>query len=233
MNLDFPATIAVDTETSGTRPSLHELLSVAIVPSWTTRAAIVVYVTPTKPVDSEAARINGYTPELWAQRGAMSLPVAMDIVAESFKLLYEQRPRAVIVAHNSGFDRGFLEESAAACGVKLPIRHAWECSMTLMGRLMRKHLIPWGNLKLDRLGELSGQWPVGGRPAIHDVEQDARACLRGYKWLCDLDARPVELLRRFYRLSASGGATTGEWLELNSIVGDFLGYKKEGGAANS
>lgn len=59
--------IAIDTETGGTRPGKHALLSIAAVASWSD-ATFVRHITPEsqpgKEVDPEAARINGYTPEV-------------------------------------------------------------------------------------------------------------------------------------------------------------------------
>ncbi len=68
--------IALDTETGGTRPGTHALLSIAAVASWRDEA-FIVYIEPGNHlVDPAAARINGYTPELWDERGCLPLPAA-------------------------------------------------------------------------------------------------------------------------------------------------------------
>lgn len=181
--------IAIDTETGGTRPGQHALLSIAAVASWAEHMPAVIYITPEsqpgKIVEPDAARINGYTPERWAERGATDVRTALCILDAFLTERFKAQPGAKMLAHNAGFDRMFLDEAAAVAGVRLPIRHAWRCSMDKMGTLMDRGIIPEGNLKLDRLGDLSGQWEPGQRPAIHEAGADAMACLRGYEWLLE------------------------------------------------
>lgn len=179
--------IAIDTETGGTRPGQHALLSIAAVASWAVDMPAVIYITPEsqpgKTVEPDAARINGYTPARWAERNATTITTAMVMLSDFLTDRFAAQPGALMLAHNAGFDRMFLDEAAAVAGVRLPIRHAWRCSMDKMGCLMDRGIIPAGNLKLDRLGELSGQWAPGKRPKIHEADADALACLRGYQWL--------------------------------------------------
>ncbi len=198
--------IALDTETGGTRPGAHALLTIAAVRSWdsehdTFLRHISPESQPGKHVEPDAARINGYTPALWSERGASTLRHAMldleAFLAESFR----QRRGALMLAHNAGFDRMFLDESAHCTGIRLPIRHAWRCSMDKLGTLMDRGLIEPGTAKLDRLGELSGQWPAGQRPAVHDALHDALACLRGYQWLLKKERAPEATVKHLYDLS--------------------------------
>ncbi len=183
--------IAIDTETGGTRPGQHALLSIALVASWARDLPSVIYVTPEsqpgKIVEPDAARINGYSAALWDKRNAVDVRTALCILVAFLEDRFKAQPGALMLAHNAGFDRMFLDEAAAAAvaGVRMPIRHAWRCSMDKMGTLMDRGIIPAGNLKLDRLGELSGQWAPGQRPKIHEADADALACLRGYEWLLE------------------------------------------------
>lgn len=179
--------IAIDTETGGTRPAKHALLSIAAVASWDESKRFVVHLKPEPgyTVEAGAARVNGYTEALWAERGACSLAEGMRALVAWLALMFTEKPRALMLAHNAGFDRMFLDEAAELAEVKLPIRHAWRCSMDKLGTLMDRGLIPWGKAKLDRLGELAGLWPVGGRPAVHEAGGDALACLKGYQWLLE------------------------------------------------
>lgn len=178
--------IAGDTETGGIYPSIHALLSVAFVASWMPDKPLVIYIKPDpeKRVDAEAAKLNGYDWRLWNDRGAVALGNAMDELDAWLKARLAEKKEARLIAHNAGFDRSFLEEGYRMCGKDSPPgRHSWRCSMSCFGELMDEGLLPHGSASLARLGELSGQWPAGGRPQLHDVAEDALACLRGYQWL--------------------------------------------------
>lgn len=187
-----PPYIAIDTETGGIYPSQNPLLSIGAVASWMLHSPLTIYVLPAPwlTIDPEAAALNGYTPERWKVRGAVPLEEAMKRLSAWLEQYNDWSPwenGARIVAHNSGFDRSFLEESARVTGIRLPGRHSWRCSMNLMARLMDKGQIPPGSCSLDRLGELAHLWPAGGRGPLHDVTLDAYACLRGYDYLLQLD----------------------------------------------
>lgn len=181
--------IAIDTETGGTRPGRHALLSIAAVASWDA-PAFTAYIVPNVEgytVEPEAARVNGYTPERWEERGAVSLAIAMAGLCAWLEARFAEQPKAKMLAHNAGFDRIFLDEAAVLTGVRLPIRHAWRCSMDKLGTLMDRGLIPEGKANLARLGELSGFWQ-SARPELHEADEDARACLHGYQWMLNLEA---------------------------------------------
>jgi len=176
--------IAIDTETGGLYPSIHPLLSFSLVPSWTMEP-FTVYIEPLalERIEPEAARKNGYTHEKWLERGALPLMNAMELFNARLVDLKKQKAGAVLVAHNAGFDTSFINEAYRQCDFEPVHRHHWRCSMQLMAFLMDIGQIPPGSLSLDRLGEISGQWPVGGRPAVHEAHEDAVACLRGYQFL--------------------------------------------------
>lgn len=176
--------IAIDAETGGFYPSIHPLLAVSLVPSWTMEP-FTVYIEPLalETIDEQAAKVNGYTHQRWLERGAVPLPIAMSRLNAAMAQLKNERPGAIIVAHNAGFDRGFIDEAYRQCDIESPHRYIWRCSMQLMAFLMDIGQIPRGGLSLARLGELSGQWPAGGRPAVHEASADAIACLRGYQFL--------------------------------------------------
>lgn len=197
-----PHFIAIDTETGGIRPGAHALLSVAAVAGWAQhmpRMPLMIYIAPEsqpgKKIEPEAARKNGYTPELWAQRGAVDVKTAMIYLSTFLQDCFTAQPTARMLAHNAGFDRMFLDEAAAVTGVRMPLRHTWRCSMDKLGTLMDRGIIPDGSATLDRLGELSGQWEPGQRPLIHEAAGDALACLRGYQWLLEKERAPEADLR--------------------------------------
>lgn len=189
--------IAIDTETGGTRPGRHALLSISAVPSWHRESSLLIYIEPHLgyTVEDGAARVNGFTHDLWIERGCVSIYVAMRQLSDWLHVRFAECPRALMLAHNAGFDRMFLDESSHLTGVRLPIRHAWRCSMDKLGTLMDRGIIPAGKANLDRLGELAGLWPVGARPAIHEADADARACLEGYEWLLKKEKEPEDALR--------------------------------------
>lgn len=185
--------IALDTETGGTLPSRHALLSIAathMLPShqnsWPPYAVFSRYILPAdgKTIDPEAAAINGYSPERWAELGAVPLQDAMQDFEGWLKSAYEAHPTARLLAHNAGFDKAFLDEAAAMTGVRLPVHHAWRCSMQLFGHLMDQGILPEGSLKLQRLAAMSGQ----EQPEIHTANNDADLTYHGYLWLLQTEA---------------------------------------------
>ena len=176
--------IAIDTETGGLFPSINPLLSISIVPRWTMEP-LTFYIEP-MPLESihpEAAALNGYSHDLWMERGALPMGHAMQRFHKVLGDCLAAQPGALILAHNAGFDRAFVDEAYRVSDYQPPHRHQWRCSMQLMAQCMDLGLIPEGKLSLDRLGGLCGLWPVGGRPKVHESHQDALACLHGYQWL--------------------------------------------------
>lgn len=171
--------IYLDTETGGLFPAVHALLSIgAVAPNGDSfHRFITVESQPGKSVDPEALKVNGYTPEEWARRGARPLAV----VIEDLREWLAGYPGLPIVAHNEGFDRGFLMEAERVTGVVMPHRDGWRCSQRLMLVLMDLGLVPEGSARLDRLAELAG---VGtDRGAVHDALVDAMVTRAGHEWL--------------------------------------------------
>lgn len=171
--------IYLDTETGGLFPAVHALLSIgAVAPNGDSfHRFITVESQPGKSVDPEAVKVNGYTPEEWARRGALPLAV----VIEDLREWLAGYPGLPIVAHHEGFDRGFLMEAERVTGVVMPHRDGWRCSQRLMLELMDLGLVPEGSARLDRLAELAG---VGiDRGAKHDALVDAMVTRAGHEWL--------------------------------------------------
>lgn len=192
--------IATDTETGGLYPSLHALLSIGAVCSWEPRETFGIYILPEpgKIITPEAIAKNGYTPELWEQSGAVTLAEAMTAYCSWLAARLAEQPEARMLAHGTAFDRGFLEEAARLTGHTLPGRHSWRDSMTLFGEVMDLGLVPHGPASLERLGELSGYWPAGQRPAVHDPLDDSIACLEGHTWLTAQIRQQDTILRELY-----------------------------------
>ena len=157
-------------------------------------------------IEPDAARVNGYTPELWKKRGAVDVRTAMEWFRDWLQVVLAPGDR--LVCHNLGFDRGFLMEAERVTGVELPGRYAWRCSMLELARQMDRGILAPGPASLDRLGDLSGFWKKeGGRDEKHDALQDARACLHGWEWMAEAtDARHAEFGRLMWeRIEKKGG----------------------------
>jgi hypothetical protein len=220
--------IGIDLETGGLYPGWNPILSISIATSGFAGPPLsrTWYIDLTgrdeKAVEAKAREVNGYNYDTWKERGAVPLPLALIEVRRELTALLQERPNALFVAHSAGFDRAFLDYAFLKWGEGPLDRYQWRCSQQLLAQLMDQGLIPQGSLGLDRLGELSGQWPVSGRPAVHEAHEDALACLIGYQWLLSIQARPMELLRRFWNLSSVGGGLTADWLQVNGEADALL-----------
>lgn len=191
--------IAIDTETGGTRPGRHALLSIAACCSWEAEPFLVhLWPAGGYSIELGAIKVNGYSEGEWKERRAMSLFAGMEKLTGWLKARFAEKEGARMLAHNAGFDRSFLDEACAITGLKMPIRHSWRCSMDKMGCLMDAGVIGQGKATLARLGELAGLWPVDGRPDIHEAGQDAAACLYGYLWMLEQETKRVVELKELY-----------------------------------
>jgi len=200
--------IGLDTETGGFYPSIHALLSIGASCSWSGET-FREYITVggqfmaggeglMKIVEPEAARINGYSWDEWERRGAIPIEMAMRNLLAWIDARKKEAPRAKFVCHNLEFDRSHLREAERITGLEIPHRHDWRCSQVKFGELMDKGVIPMGSAGLDRLGELSGFWTPGQRAEVHEVVQDAEACLHGYQWLLEQERKTEDSLRLLY-----------------------------------
>lgn len=147
--------VLVDVETSGMRPAVDRMLSVAAVvvdDDEVTRE----FTTLLNPgVDPGPVHVHGLTPALLAGK-----PRFADVAEELAGVL---RGRTM-VAHNAAFDASFLVAEARRAGVEPPLER-YLCTLDLAGRL---HLSTT-DLKLGTLAEHFG---VEQR-AAHDAHDDA------------------------------------------------------------
>lgn len=183
--------LAIDTETGGLDPQRHALLSIAAHHPLHGEFSAFIRPAPGKIIDPEAARVNGYTPELWEKKGALSLPFAM----VAFQLYLEGLPlRITPLAHHAGFDRSFLSQACQETATLMPqLNCRWECSQAATAFMMRAGMIDAENASLDSLCA----WAGIPRPAVHDALADARACHLGYTMLlraATARSRPLPLL---------------------------------------
>lgn len=210
--------ISLDLETGGLYAGLHPIVSVSVVTSFTSEC-LTFYVDLSRreqlSITPEAREKNGYDYDLWLSRGALPLPMILERLVKVINDLMQVEPTALLLAHNAGFDRSFLDYAFEACGLDPLPRYQWRCSQQLLAQCMDTGLIAAGSLSLTHLGELSGFWHPSTRPMIHEALEDAEAALHGYHWLLSIQARPMDLLWRYWNLSSVGGGRTADWLQIN------------------
>ncbi|REE94760.1 DEDDh family exonuclease [Thermomonospora umbrina] len=147
----------VDVETSGLRPGLHRVLSVAVLTLGADGEPVEEFSTLLDPgCDPGPVHIHGLTAE--RLRGSPTF----DKVAERVAGLLEGR---VMVAHNAHFDYNFLEREFSGAGVRLPVERRL-CTLALNRRIAP----PTPDL---RLGTLAAHYGVRQLRA-HDARDDVR-----------------------------------------------------------
>ncbi len=177
--------VAIDTETGGLVPGYHALLQLAAVPSWDAEP-FCIYIWPSGlEVDPEAARKNGYSPERWEERGAVRLPDALILFWEWLQKAPVPNRQLLPLAHNAGFDRGFIDASYAYVGRTNPLGHRWRCSQAALAYLQDAGVLNPPSLSLDALAGLCGLQREG---VEHHALEDARLCMSAYHWLIGLPA---------------------------------------------
>jgi len=158
--------VFLDVETTGLDPKAHEIVEIAVV----ALDGSVLLDTRVKPVRMETAeagalRVNGYNEAEWADAPTF------DEIKEDVMAAVRHK---IIVGQNPQFDRSFVVEALARCGVERADRKLKRhCIDTIT--LAWEHLVPCG---LDRLNlgaecEFLGV-PAGGHRALPDA-QAARA----------------------------------------------------------
>lgn len=148
--------VVVDVETSGMKPAVDRVLSVAAVVVDDDGEVTDEFTTLLNPgVDPGPVHVHGLTPALLAGQ-----PRFADVAAELGRML-EGR---TVVAHNAAFDASFLAAEARRAGLEPPLTR-YVCTLDLAGRL---HLST-ADLKLSTL---AGHFGVEQR-AAHDAYDDA------------------------------------------------------------
>lgn len=174
-----------DCETGGLSPAQADMLEVACLVTDPTGQTILdeysTKVFPQRPVDPQAAAVNGYTQEKWASE-AVQLDEAM------FKMLRMAR-NALFTAHNAPFDWGFFEHAMAKRAMRWPSDYHRIDTVALALPLLRTKAVP--NLKL---ATLTHYFNVPHEDA-HTALSDARACRGVYLKLMELYAPLFETRR--------------------------------------
>jgi len=171
MNLFF-----FDSETSGLNPYRHEMIEVAyLITDATGKKVIKEYsakVMPTKPVEPDAAAINGYTPEVWAKE---AIPID-----HAFTDMLAVARDTMLVGQNIYFDWSFLEVALIKRGARWPGSYYKIDTAALAIPLVRAGIIP--NIKLSTL---SNFFKVPHENA-HTALADVKACKGVYVKLMEL-----------------------------------------------
>jgi DNA polymerase-3 subunit epsilon len=105
--------IVLDTETTGLDPRqghrVVEIAAVELLDLMPTGRSFHCYINPERDIDPEAERVHGLTWSFLADKPAFSAP-------EISGALLDFLGDAPIVAHNAGFDRGFLNAELGLLG---------------------------------------------------------------------------------------------------------------------
>jgi DNA polymerase III epsilon subunit-like protein len=181
--------IALDVETGGFDTDKNPLLSMALIELaedlTPTKNALSLFILPEPQLEvtEGAAKVNGYSRELWESRGAIPLRQAMTEVADWL-------PRdPVALAHHAAFDRRFYNCSERRTGIFTRLNMNWVCSCEKFRELDRLLNLKAVNHKLDTLAAMSGRWGPGYDRGKHEALDDALACAAGYRWLCGLEKK--------------------------------------------
>jgi len=158
--------VVVDVETSGMKPAVDRVLSVAAVAIDDHGEVVEEYTTLLNPgVDPGPVHVHGLTPALLAGK-----PRYQDVAEELSRVLDGR----TMVAHNAAFDASFLAAEARRAGLAPPLER-FACTLDFAGRL---HLSS-SDLKLATLASHFG---VEQR-AAHDAHDDALVLARVFSGL--------------------------------------------------
>jgi DNA polymerase III epsilon subunit-like protein len=167
---DVPAPAAYvvfDCETTGTDPSVDEIVSLAVVrldADGAETARVTRLVRPSRPIPAEATAIHGI-----GDADVEGAPSFAEIAGEVLALLscatVSQAPPAVVfVAHNAGFDLPMLQNAFARAGIDY--RPA-AVACTLEAFRLLEPLAP--NHRLESICERRGIELTGAHEALGDV----------------------------------------------------------------
>jgi DNA polymerase III epsilon subunit-like protein len=172
--------IAIDTETGGIEPGKSALLSISACYYDQPEKTFNVYINPdpSLEINAEAAKVNGYTPELWQERGAIPLREALF----RFKNWLPRSGNAPL-GHNANFDRGFIEAAEKQTGFSTYLQRRWRCSMGSFMFVNDVLNLNPPDFKLETLAKMAGHWKEGFVRGAHQSIDDVTACAAGYKWL--------------------------------------------------
>lgn len=155
-----------DSETGGLDHAKHDMIEVACIVTDPTGDHVLseycAKVLPLRPVDPQAAAINGYTKEKWAAE-------AVDIDTAMIKMLGLARD-CVFVSHNTPFDWAFFSTALAARSARWPGDYHKIDTVALSMPFLKAGHVP--NVKLSTMATFFGVTHENAHSALGD----ARAC---------------------------------------------------------
>jgi DNA polymerase III epsilon subunit-like protein len=134
-------------------------------------------ITPTRPVDAEAARVNGYDYQRWRVE-AVPLERAIDHVLAMGR-------GATFVAHNAAFDWGFLQSAVDRC------KKRWICSYRLDTITLAMPLLQAGKVSDLKLSTLVRYFGIEQKNS-HSAMSDVYACREVYLRLMKLYSKALD-----------------------------------------
>jgi len=156
----------LDTETGGLNPARVDIIEVGCILTDPTGRKVIAeweaLVVPTRPVEPDAARINGYVAEKWAAEG---IPLSSAV-----SKIRDMADGAVMCCHNAPFDKAFVDAAFTACGQRWSGRYHTLCTVSIAMPFLRHGLVD--NLKLETLAKFFGV----PHENAHRAMGDAKAC---------------------------------------------------------
>ena len=140
----------LDTETGGLSAARTDIIEIGCVLTDPSGREVIeaweTLVVPKRPVEPDAARINGYVAEKWAAEG-VTLATAM---VQVLRLARD----AVMCCHNIAFDKSFVEAALSLCRQRWTGRYHSLCTQSLAQPFLRKGLVEDVKLATDLGREL-------------------------------------------------------------------------------
>jgi DNA polymerase III epsilon subunit-like protein len=109
MNVDTNALVAIDVETSGPNPTLHQILAVSFVPVAQGVSALTAYVRHEKVLWSDSGKAYFKTYQAAWEREAQPVDAVNAVVSRYLQTCFSV-PELWLVGHNVGFDISFLRQ---------------------------------------------------------------------------------------------------------------------------
>lgn len=166
----------LDTETGGLSAARTDIIEIGCVLTDPSGREVIeeweTLVVPTRPVEPDAARINGYVAEKWAAEG-VTLATAM---VQVLRLARD----AVMCCHNIAFDKSFVEAALNLCRQRWTGRYHSLCTQSLAQPFLRKGLVE--DVKLETLARHFGIEHSNAHRAL----PDARTCRAVYLKMQDI-----------------------------------------------
>ena len=198
----------LDFETGGLSPRTTDVIEVGCVLTDPTGRTVLeefeARVVPTRPVEPDAARINGYNAEKWAAEGVPLLTAMTRVL--------QLATGAVMCCHNAPFDKAFLDASLVTTRQRWTGRYHTYCTVALATPLLRRGMVE--NTKLDTLARFFGV--DQGEP--HRAISDARACRGVFLKLADICDPAIEAYAA--RKTAAAAALSKDANQVTQVLPD-------------